>query len=104
MWKTGGATEEDFYCVEDMGLTQADVTAITQGHDATMTAVYDAVVANNGFAWPLLTSRDASLDLADPRPPAKCMAFMRHGCGGGYDNSTLMFEFTRAWLLLVPCF
>ena len=75
---------------------QADVTAITEGHAATMTAVYDAVVANNGFAWPLLTSREASLDLADPRPPAKCMAFMRNGCSGAYDNNTLMFGFTRA--------
>ena len=31
MWKTGGATEEDYYCIEDMGLSQGDVDAITAG-------------------------------------------------------------------------
>ena len=36
MWHTGGATEEDYYCVDDMGLTQADVTKLTEEHDKTM--------------------------------------------------------------------
>lgn len=49
----GGATEEDSHCSEDMGLTQADTTAITDGWRATMSAVYDAVVAAGGWAWQL---------------------------------------------------
>ena len=68
MWKTGGATEEDYYCVEDMGLKQADVTKMKEEHDQTMTAVYDAVVENHGFVFQMLSSRMASLDLKDPRP------------------------------------
>ena len=31
MYATGGATEEDYYCVQDMGLTAADVEAIHTG-------------------------------------------------------------------------
>jgi hypothetical protein len=42
MSKIGGATEEDFYCAVDMGLTQADTTKLTQEHDKTMNAVFDA--------------------------------------------------------------
>ena len=40
MWQTGGATEEDYYCVDDMGLTQADVTKLTEEHDKTMQYVF----------------------------------------------------------------
>jgi hypothetical protein len=95
MWKTGGATEEDFYCVADMGLSQADVNLITQNHNDLMAKVFDAVVANGGFAWPLLTSRSASLDLKNPKPT--CAADLRARCSakGSYHNDTLMFEFTR---------
>ena len=75
MWSTGGATEEDYYCIQDMGLSQQDVDGIAAGHAITMQGVMDAVVANNGFAWPLLSGREASLDLADPRP--KCAATLR---------------------------
>ena len=82
--------------VSDTGLTQADVTKMTTEHAATRTAVLDAVVQHGGFAWPLLASRSASLDLADPRPPAKCAAYLRSQCKpGAMTNKTLMFEFTR---------
>jgi hypothetical protein len=72
---------------------------MTAGHVATEAAVLTAVVANNGFAWPLLTGRPASLDLADPR--TTCTAYMRLHCGKPASvarlyNDTLMFEFTRA--------
>eukprot|EP00035_Acanthoeca_spectabilis_P030665 m.10340 g.10340 ORF g.10340 m.10340 type:complete len:569 (+) comp4307_c0_seq1:82-1788(+) len=96
MWKTGGATEEDYYCVVDMGLTQQDTDLIVQNHNAVMQRVLDAVVDNGGFAWPLLTSRTASLDLKDPRP--RCAADLRNWCTNGpssFLNKTLMFEFTR---------
>ena len=94
MWKTGGATEENYYCIDDTGLTQADTTKMTAEHATTMTAVFDAVVAHGGFAWPLLTSRSASLDLADPRP--KCASYLRSQCKpSAMANKTLMFEFTK---------
>lgn len=96
MWKTGGATEEDYYCVVDMGLTQADTTALVAEHAKTMDAVNDAVVAHDGFVFQLLKQRSASLDIANPTPPEKCKAYMRQQCTpGAMDNSTLLFEFTR---------
>lgn len=96
MWKTGGATEEDYYCIEDMGLSQGDVDAITAGHAALMGKVADAILSNDGFGWPYLTPRIGglpSLDLNDPRPT--CAKHLREGCAGAYLNETLMFEFTR---------
>jgi hypothetical protein len=96
MSRIGGATEEDFYCTADMGLTQADTTRLTKEHDTTMAAVYDAVISHGGFVFQQLASRQASLDIKDPRPPAKCKAFLRQACSpGAYDNKTLLFEFTR---------
>ena len=97
MWKTGGASEEDYYCVEDMGLTQADVTQLQQEHHKTMMAVNSAVVENHGFVFGLLSSRVASLDVADPRPPEKCKAYLRSQCRPAMAtaNQTLLFEFTR---------
>lgn len=83
MWETGGATEEDYYCVVDMGLTQADTTLLTTEHGKTMLSVHDAVLGNGGFIFQALASRKASLDLADPRPPAKCMAYLREHCTVG---------------------
>jgi hypothetical protein len=41
----GGATEEDFNCAADMGLTQDDTTAIFNGWRATINAVNEAVLA-----------------------------------------------------------
>lgn len=96
MAKTGGPTEEDAHCIEDMGLTQQDTINMTAELALTEAAVHDAVVKNDGFAWPLLTQRSASLDLDDPRP--KCKAFLRSHCKPGYHNSsteTLMYEFTK---------
>jgi len=94
----GGATEEDFYCTEDMGLSQADVTAIRDGWQKTMDTVKEAVLAHGGFAWPYFSARGIkSLDLSDPRP--ECAAYHRSQCvagGGAASKGALMFEFTRA--------
>ena len=51
----GGATEEDYFCTADMGLVQADTTAITAGHGATMQLVAQTVVAAGGFFWQGMT-------------------------------------------------
>ena len=96
MWKTGGATEEDYYCSEDRGLSQGDVDAITAGHAELMGKVEAAILSNDGFGWPYLTPRIGglpSLDLNDPRPT--CAKHLRESCAGAYLNKTLLFEFTR---------
>jgi hypothetical protein len=55
------------------------------------------VISHEGFVFQQLTSRAASLDLKDPRPPAACKAFLRKACSPAtaYANETLLFEFTR---------
>ena len=50
-WEIGGATEEDLYCSADMGLTQADTTAITDNWRETMQQAAAAIQANAGWAW-----------------------------------------------------
>merc|ERR1712167_407107 len=75
----GGPTEEDPHCVADMGLTQADVTAIRNGWLRTMAEVKTAVLDHGGFGWPYLASRGVmSLDLRDPRK--ECAAYHREQC------------------------
>jgi hypothetical protein len=44
----GGPTEEASGCTQDMGLTQTDTTAITDGWAETVDAVREAVIAGNG--------------------------------------------------------
>ena len=80
-----------------LGLTQADTTEMVQQHQSTMDAVVDAIIKHGGFLWQQLTTRAAALDLNDPRPPAKCKAYMRSQCRpqATDNNETLLFEFTR---------
>eukprot|EP00911_Craspedida_sp_UC1_P001382 UC1_evm1s1043 len=92
----GGATEEDYNCTKDMGLSPADVAQIYGNWSATMSAVFDAVIARNGFAFQMFSSRSSSIDLHDPRP--KCAEYLRAQCkagGGPLQNKSLLFEFTR---------
>ncbi len=74
----GGATEEDFYCTVDMGLSPADVQDIYSNFTQTMTAVFDAVNQGGGYVWQQLEQRESSLDLADPRP--SCATYLRENC------------------------
>ena len=92
----GGASEEDYFCTEDMGLGQADVNAIRDGWAVTVAQVKAAVLAHGGFTWPQLAARGVmSLDLKDPRP--LCAAYHRKQCAPGapVQGEPLMFEFTR---------
>ena len=57
----GGATEEDYNCVADMGLTQADTTAITENWQLTMQMAAQAIQANNGWAWYQVETRLMSM-------------------------------------------
>jgi hypothetical protein len=84
----GGATEEDFYCTADMGLTQADTTAITDGWRQTMQAVYDAIYANNGWAWQMFTTSNTP-------SPSQCLTYFRK-TALTLNSTALMFEFTNA--------
>ena len=45
---------------------------VQQEHAATMEAVFASVIEHHGFVFQQLTSRQASLDLKDPRPTDKC--------------------------------
>jgi hypothetical protein len=67
----GGATEEDLYCSADMGLTQADTTAIKDAHDATMELVTDAVTAAGSWYW----QGFAQTSLPGPGNAAACVAW-----------------------------
>lgn len=81
----GGATEEDSFCVEDMGLVQADTTAITDAHDATMAAVEAAVLAAGGFAWQYLTSTQLPVG-----PGPVCSNFFRDAAGWSTRAALMM--------------
>ena len=94
----GGPSEVDFNCVADMGLTQADTTAITAALAETMVQVKEAILDHGGFSTRMMPSYAVhAIDepALDPRPPAKCLAFMRHYCRP--DNPNLKQTFTYEW-------
>lgn len=52
----GGPTEEDPNCIADMGLTQADTTAIMHALSGTMDQVNAAILAHGGFSTRMMPS------------------------------------------------
>eukprot|EP00937_MAST-01D_sp_MAST-1D-sp2_P007467 g7467.t1 len=96
----GGATEEDAHCVADMGLGQADTTALKDALAQTMSQALAAIVAHGGWttrempAYAVHTT-DPAQPALDPRPPARCNAFMRQYCRA--DNPNLNSTFTYEW-------
>jgi hypothetical protein len=89
----GGATEENSHCSEDMGLVQADTTAIRDAWVANMRAVQQAVVAAGGFAWAYFDQQSTPAQ----GNPAACAAFFRSACAPNSSTftSTLFLEFTQ---------
>jgi len=67
----GGATEENLYCSADMGLAQADTTAIKAAWEVTMNVVQEAVVAAGAFYW----QGFAQTSLPAPGNAAACVAW-----------------------------
>ena len=87
-WAIGGATEEDLYCSADMGLTQADTTAITDNWRETMQQAASAIQTAGGWAWYMFTDSHA--------PDASgCAAYFR-GEGAQLRNVALLFQWTNS--------
>lgn len=88
----GGATEEDYFCTEDMGLTQADTTAITDEHDTTMNLLLDIVVEAGGWTWQAFTG-------VNTPSQAECATTLRPLCAAGttsaWYTAPIMHEFTK---------
>jgi len=90
----GGATEEDFHCTQDMGLVQADTTAIRDAWQANMRAVQEAVIKNGGFAWAYFLQRTTP---SNTSTPSQCAAFFRTACAPNASEftSALFLEYTQ---------
>ena len=96
----GGATEENPWCVVDMGLTQAETKEITTELGVTMRQVNEAILANGGFStrmMPAYAVHAVDDPATDPRPPARCNAFMRTYCRAESPNlkQAFVYEWTR---------
>lgn len=87
----GGATEEDYYCTADMGLTQADTTAITDGWRETMAAVQAAILQKGAFAWAYFRQET----LPGPGNAAACAAWFR-GTGATLKDYAFVLQWTNA--------
>jgi hypothetical protein len=69
----GGATEEDFFCTADMGLVQADTTAITAAFRETFSLVQQAVIGAGAFAWQYMRTTTAPVGANE----STCAAWVR---------------------------
>lgn len=86
----GGPSEEEFHCVDDMGLTQADTTAITDGWHALMDVVTETLVNSGSWAWAFFNNWSPPID-----SPAHCAAAMTSICSAGtawpqYGDATMV--------------
>ena len=52
----GGPSEENYFCTADMGLVQADTTAITAGWAETMGIVQQALSGAGAWSWAFFSS------------------------------------------------
>lgn len=88
----GGATEENLYCTADMGLTQADTTAITDAWKETMKAVQAAILSKGAFAWAYFDQQTLP---AASDGPASCAAWFR-GTGKQLRDRAFVLQYTNA--------
>eukprot|EP00047_Mylnosiga_fluctuans_P008772 m.260071 g.260071 ORF g.260071 m.260071 type:complete len:421 (-) comp23253_c0_seq1:104-1366(-) len=97
----GGPSEEDLFCVEDMGLTQADTTDLKLNWQALTAVVKEAVIAANGFTW-------SSFHHYGTPAKDKCASTLRSLCQAGNQSlvyqSATMFEYTDARSYPLPAF
>ena len=88
----GGPTEEYPNCTVDMGLTQADTTALTTQWAQTIAEVRTEIVAAGGFNWQMFSqSTDA------PADSAACRAYFGEQCvpgGGPRAREPWVYQFT----------
>lgn len=88
----GGPSEENAHCVDDMGLVQADTTAITDAWATTVAAVHAAIVDAGAWSWQQFTA------WATPAP-AQCAAALRAACGEGAAWSLYGAPVYHGWTL-----
>lgn len=86
----GGPTEEDYNCSLDMGLTQADTTALTAAYSATMDAIFDAVADAGGWAWQMWHGIYAPT-------PMQCLPSFRANCGAGNRSHVYTSALFQEW-------
>lgn len=88
----GGPSEVDSFCVADMGLRQADTTALTAGWAANLAAAHAAVNAAGGFNWNQFSQLGAPANTT-----AACTQFFSAACGpaGQYLREPLLFTFSE---------
>ena len=91
---TGGPTEVDGHCVQDMGLDGAQVREIWWQWNLTMQAAMKAVVEQGGYVYQMLNV-NAGRDIRDPR--AQCTAWLRDSCRpeSSAFAQPLLFQFSE---------
>ena len=72
----GGPTEENFHCVDDMGLTQADTTAITDQWAITNGLVHQVLMGAGAWSWQQFTGWSTP-------SAAQCASELRTICTAG---------------------
>jgi len=103
-WTTDGPTEYEQHCVQDMGLSKADLVTLTNAYWSNMAEVYKAVLAKGKFSWQQLWTGQSSNDIKDigntcPGPlvhQTTCAADLRNLCKSTSPAQTrfMMYAFT----------
>ena len=76
----GGPSEENFWCTADMGLTQADTTALTDAWRETEALVTQTLVGAGSWAWAFFTN------WAVPTDSASCVRALTAACSPAFPS------------------
>lgn len=87
---TGGPSEENSSCIEDMGLLEDDVADIAAAWEGNMEACQEAIVANGGFNWQLFNV----VSTPDTTDTETCSAFLRKACAEESSFQTEAIQWT----------
>ena len=88
----GGPSEENLYCTADMGLTQADTTAIRDAWWDTIHEVEATIVAHGGFAWSSFFKIAGA-----PQNLTQCLSYFRHYCSSETSLPRSAMQMTVGW-------
>ena len=98
MYKTGGPTELEFHCVEDMGLGPADVRALAGQWQLTIDQLSQKLLERGGYSWQMMASSKEfgrnRTGLSGAR--SSCTPFLRQACApdAPIRRAPLFYEWT----------
>ena len=97
-WRASGPSEMDVNATKDMGMSTADITAMTAAWSANVAAWRQAIYDAGLFEWFMVYGgQQTAPGWSQTAPNSTCLKFMRTNCGADSpsQNGTMFFGYSR---------